>query len=465
MTIDILKALAATPSTNDKKQIVMKAFMEGERDFFIGAKLALDPLTSFGVQKVAEIMEPDDTPNGLPFIDFLKLAHRLRRRELTGHAARDAIHAACARTDFDTWNLFYRRILLKDFKCGVSSSTINKVLEKLVQAHPEAKDFMIPIWSPQLATDGADDEGLFLPKYRKGRKLLDVKFDGVRLVTILDTEKKSVTQYTREGRVNDNFPHIVEALEKLLPHLPGSIVLDGEITAGSFQELMEQLNTKEVAAASTKLAMFDVIPLADFMKGECRIGQRGRHDILVALGTSDLFQSLVGHAAYVLEKVEVDLDTPEGNEAFEEFLRQTGEMAKTNPIIEGVMVKNPDAPYRSNGSNSWVRTEAWLKIKPVISVTLECTGMEPGKPDGRHAHTLGGLVLEGEDSGKKIKVVCGGGLSDDQRHEFWNNPDTVIGYLFEVEADKLTKPKKGDVWSLRFPRLKGRRGWEPGQKI
>ncbi len=65
----------------------------------------------------------------------------------------------------------------------------------------------------------------------------------------------------------------------------------------------------------------------------------------------------------MLHKVEVDLDTEEGNEAFEEFLRQTGEMAKTNPIIEGVMVKDPKAPYHSNGSDSWVRTTAWLKIK------------------------------------------------------------------------------------------------------
>jgi DNA ligase 1 len=466
-TVDILKALAATSSRNDKEQMLFKAYMEGERDLFIGARLALDPLTSFGVKKVAEIMERDDTPNNLPFVDFLKLAHRLRRRELTGHAARDAIIAAAERTDFDTWNLFYRRILLKDFKCGVDSSTINKVLtKKIVQTNPEAKDFLIPIWSPQLATDGADDEGVFLPKYRKGVKLLDVKFDGVRLVTILDVSAKTVTQYTREGRVNENFPHIVAALEGLLPHLPGSIVIDGEITANSFQELMEQLNTKEAASNTTKLAAFDIIPLADFMATECKVSQRERHEMLVALCTSDKFREIVGDHVYALPKVEVDLDTEEGNAAFEEFLRQTGEMAKTDQKIEGVMVKDPEAPYRSNGSNSWVRTKAWLKIKPVISVTLTCTGMEPGKPDGRHAHTLGGLVLEGEDAGKKIRVVCGGGLSDAQRNEFWNDPyNTVIGYLFEVEADKLTKPKKGDVWSLRFPRLKGRRGTMPGEKL
>jgi DNA ligase-1 len=464
-TIELLKGLTQTNARSEKEQLVFKAFMEGERDFFVGAKLALDPLVSFGVKKVAEILEPDDAPNDLPFDDFLKLAQRLRRRELTGHAARDAIHAACERCDFDTWNLFYRRILLKDFKVGVDTSTINKVLKKLVPTEDEARDFLIPVWSPQLATDGADDEGVFLPKHRKGRKLLDVKFDGVRLITILDIDQKSVIQYTREGRINENFPHIVEALEGMLVHLPGSIVLDGEITAGSFQELMEQLNTKETAANTTKLALFDIIPLADFQNQECKVSQEDRHDMLVSLCTSDLFRKTVGEAAYVLHKVEVDLDTEEGNEAFEEFLRQTGEMAKTNPIIEGVMVKDPKAPYHSNGSDSWVRTTAWLKIKPVISVTLECTGIEPGKPDGKFANTLGGLVLEGEDAGKKIKVVCGGGLTEVQRNEWFTNPDQVLGYMFEIEADKLTKPKKGDIWSLRFPRLKGRRGTEPGQKI
>lgn len=465
MTTNLIKSLSATSSRKDKEQLIFKAFMEGERNFFHGAKLALDPLVSFGVKKVAEIMERDDVPNQLEFVDFLKLAHRLRKRELTGHAARDAIHAACERSDFDTWNLFYRRILLKDFKVGVDTSTINKVMEKLAPTVPDAAAFVIPIWSPQLATDGADDNGVILAKYCTGRKLLDTKFDGVRLVTILDTEKKSVTQYTREGRINENFPHITEALARMLPHLPGSIVLDGEVVAASFQELMEQLNTKETASSSTKLAIFDIIPLSDFQNRESKMSQQERHDMLVAFCTSDLFRAEVGEVAYILPKIEVDLDTPEGQAAFQEFLKQTSELAKNNPVIEGIMVKDPDASYRSCGSDSWVRTLRWLKIKPVISVTLECVGIEQGKPDGKFANTLGGLVLEGVEEGKSIKVVCGGGISEMQRKEWFANPSLVIGYMFEVEADKLTKPKKGDIWSLRFPRLKGRRGTEPGQKI
>jgi DNA ligase-1 len=472
---DIVARLAAEPSRTEKEQIIFDAFMKGEREFFTGAKLAYDPLISFGVKKVAEIIEDDGESGTLTFADFLSLAHKLRRRELTGHAARDAINAAALSSDYATWNLFYRRILMKDLKCGAESSTINKVLKKLQQTIPSATDYMVQIFSPQLATDGADDEGIFLEKYNKGVKLLDIKFDGVRLITVMDKESGTVTQYTREGRINENFPHIVAALEKVLPNLPGSIVLDGEVTAGSFQELMEQLNTKDKADATTKLALFDIIPLSDFRRGLCEIEQEDRHEMLVTLCTTDLFTSLVEGTVYVLPKIKVDLDTPEGRAEFKAFLQKISDMAAAEiekhgaSIIEGMMVKNARGHYHSNGSNSWVRTDDWLKIKPVISVSLHVTGLEQGKSTGKFANTLGGLICEGVEEvlgkDRQIKVVCGGGLTEEQRKMWWDDPSLIVGWIVEIVADKYSKPKKSDVWSLRFPRFKGIRGTKPGEKI
>jgi DNA ligase-1 len=235
-TLETLRALAATDSRNEKEQIILEAFMGGERDFFIGAKLANDKLVSFGVAKVAEIKDADDGESGtLPFQDFLKLTRRLQRRELTGHAARDAIHEAASRSGIAIWNEFYRRILLKDLKIGCEASTINKVLTKIGKTDVEAISYLVPIFQPQLAKDIADDEGNILPKFRKGKWLVDIKFDGARLLTFLDKDAGTVTQYTREGRVNENFPHITTALAKVLPDLPYSVVFDGEVVAGSFE--------------------------------------------------------------------------------------------------------------------------------------------------------------------------------------------------------------------------------------
>ena len=483
--VAVIQALEATSSKNEKEQIIIDAYMTGERQFFLGAILANDKLISFGVAKVAEIMEDDGQPGTLTWNDFIALADSLRHRRLTGHAARDAIHATAEKCDFTTWNTFYRRILLKDLKIGVER-TINKVLGRIAtKTDPSAKDLMVPVFSPQLARDGADEANF---KHLIGKQFLDLKLDGVRLVTELNKTTGIVTQYTRDGAVNDNFPHIREALAKIIPHLPGSVMLDGEMVARSFGELMEQLNRKSEGKKNTKLmklALFDMIPLDDFMAGHCPMTQRERHAVLVALTASRFFKqaasspdSLYDEVAgtedpmvYVLPKVEVDLDTEEGQQTLADMRRTTAdEKAGGKDVNEGVMVKDPEAPYQ----NGWCpvrlkmenRPVHWLKLKPTISVTLTVTGVEQGKPDGKYANTLGGLVCEGtSDCGKIVKVICGGGLKEAQRNEWWADPTQIVGYIIEVEADGFSKSKTQEHHSLRFPRLKGLRGTKPGEKL
>ena len=77
---------------------------------------------------------------------------------------------------------------------------------------------------------------------------------------------------------------------------------------------------------------------------------------------------------------------------------------------------------------------------------------------------LGAFVCEGVDSGKKIRVNVGSGFSDDERDDYWKNRDSLIGDVVEVRADAVTQNQEGD-YSLRFPRFKTFRGFEPGEKI
>ena len=64
---------------------------------------------------------------GLDWDSFKVLANQLINRELTGHAARDAIELARSVATTEQWNGFYRRILIKDLRCGMSEKTVNKV--------------------------------------------------------------------------------------------------------------------------------------------------------------------------------------------------------------------------------------------------------------------------------------------------------------------------------------------------
>jgi len=433
----IISDLESNSGRLDKERIVREAWQQGCTEFFEGAKLAYDALVTFGVKK-APLIEGEDDPNfpaTLTWDRFKAVLERLRSRELTGHEARDVLLSASNTATVAEWNGWYRRILLKDLKCGITETTINKVLDEF---GPAAAHHKIPVFSCQLAKNGEDH-----PRKIAGYKYLDVKLDGVRILTVIDVEAKTVTQYSRDGRQNDRFTDITTVLASMIPQLKQSIVLDGEMISRSFQDLMRQLNRKEdVDTSDARLALFDIIPLADFRAGECLLPQVDRHELLV--GMLPTIQAACGDRVYVIPKMMVDLATPEGQQQFTEFNRNTVEAG-----YEGIMIKDPLATYRTK------RTDAWLKIKPFITVDLEVVGVEPGKPESKFNHTLGGLLCRGTDQGKSIEVMVGGGYTEELRDEIWNNRDTVIGRTVEIKGDALTRAQDGDTWSLRFPVFMG----------
>ena len=123
--VDIVKSLEATNSRNAKEAILSEhAVMVGDMDdFFDGCKLALDPHITFGVAQIPSGAVGD----GLPFSLFVASANTLASRLSTGNDAKELIEELRKKATNEEWDWWYRRILLKDLKCGVSEKTINKV--------------------------------------------------------------------------------------------------------------------------------------------------------------------------------------------------------------------------------------------------------------------------------------------------------------------------------------------------
>ena len=443
---DVVLALEGTTSRLDKERIIQTAWDARIVGFFQGSLMALDALRTYGVKKVPLIEGSDDDnfTSALTWEKFIDIAYKLETRQLTGNSARDVLRAAADAASVKDWNGFYRRVLLQDLKCGVTKTTINKILEKNGAA---AQPYIIPVFSCQLAKNGDEH-----PKKMTGPKLLDMKLDGVRIISILDKVKNTVTQYSRDGHFNENFPQIAAQLAKLLPIINTSMVFDGEMVSRNFQALMKQLNRKDdVDTADAKLALFDCLPLEDFLAGECTLTQTQRHAALVEF--QPLLDQVSNGSVYVVPKLWVNLNAAEGQKTFAEFNRDTIAAG-----YEGIMIKDPDATYKTK------RTDAWLKIKPFITVDLEVVGFESGKPESKFANTLGGLVCQGVDQGKLIKVTVGSGFSDELRDQIWSNRESVKGRIVEIKGDAVTQNQDGS-YSMRFPVFMQFRGWEPGEKI
>jgi DNA ligase-1 len=439
----VIEALQNTSSRLDKEKIIQQAFDAGITEFFLGAKMALDVMVTYGVKSVPLIEEDDGTAD-FTWQEFCDLSNQLQTRKLSGNAARDALRQAAMRANAHEWNFWYRRILLKDLKCGTSEKTINSVLDKNGK---QGKALQVPVFSCQLAKP-ADDH----PKKMSGAKLLDRKFDGVRLLTVVQ-KTGEVTQFTRNGLQNTNFGHICQMLKGLAPYLTESVVLDGEIISASFQSLMKQVNRKEhVNTQDSRLVLFDIIPLKDFQAGEYKVGQADRHAALCEL--IPVLDEITDGVVVVEPKLSVNLDTPEGKNKLAEFNRQV-----LDANLEGIMIKDPKAAYKTK------RSDAWLKLKPWLTVDLEIVDVEQGTPDSKFAHTMGALVCEGEDQGRHIRVNVGSGFSEELRDEIWQNRANMLGRIVEIKGDALTQDQNQHEWSLRFPVFIQFRGFAVHEKI
>ena len=389
-----------------------------------GLLYCLDNMITFGVADVPT--SQTDGPGLLPE-DFYILADQLKNRELTGHAARDAIVVAREAATNEQWNDWYRRILIKDLRCGVSLKTVNNVRKNT-----------IPVFTCMLAHSGDNN-----PKKITGDCIVEYKYDGVRAIIIVQNGNAVI--YSRNGKLLTNFPHIEKAFSKKIFN---DLVFDGEVMSKDFQSLMKQVHRKEGAQTEDAyFALFDFLPLTEFREGKGTLPLIKRKELLKGFGNSEYFDDCIVVTKYNVLNIKDDGDKFKriNNTAIEEG-------------YEGIMVKPINGLYECK------RSYGWLKMKPYIELTLTVVDMEEGT--GKNVGLLGALVCEGRDEGKDFSVNVGTGLSDADRKLFWEQKDAVIGQLVEIRADSISLSQTSeDLYSLRFPRFKTFRGFKPGEKL
>jgi DNA ligase-1 len=403
---------------------------------FLGLlKACYNPYVTFGVKQIPDTVGIVGADN--PWQAFNELLLQLSQRQLTGHAARDAIQEIAERFDSDEWNTFCAPVLRRDMRAGISSTTINKICKKT--------NYEIPLFGCQLATNSEGRPEM------KGMKRLEPKLDGVRvLMTVIPSDfGVTVVSYSRNGKVFENFTHIEEQISlnwtTMVRACAGvdqgrslidGFVLDGEVIGNTFQELMRQARRKtDVQADDSVFNIFDIVPLNEFREGHWNAQLKKRIALL------DNMRPVIQNMPNVelLPHIMVDLDTAAGKDQLERYAKDN-----VNAGFEGIMIKNMDAPYLCK------RSTDWMKWKPTITVDLEVVGVEEGT--GRNVGRLGALVCAGVDDGKEISVNVGSGFSDTDRDDYWTNRNMVIGRTAEVLCDVITQNQDG-TYSLRFPRF------------
>ena len=439
MSASWIRKLTESDSRLHKEDVILQALEAAtlgsiNSKIFLGfTKACYNPYVTFGIKQIPTTEGITNAEN--PWEDFNELMVQLSQRRLTGHAARDAVDVISKRFDSEEWNTFLAPVLRRDLRAGISDKTINKICK--------GTDYQIPIFGCQLATNCEGRPEM------KGSKRLEPKLDGVRVLMMISPSASAnavatAISFSRNGKVFENFSHIEKEILNDLPKIlalttknfANGFVLDGEVVGNSFQELMRQARRKEnVSAEDSIFNIFDIIPLDDFRRGFWNAQLYKRIEILEKL--RPVFDSL-DHVE-LLPHLMVNLDYSEGHDQLNRYAKDM-----VNLGYEGIMIKDFNAPYVCK------RSTDWLKWKPTITVDLEVIDVEEGT--GRNVGRLGALVCAGSDDGKFITVNVGSGYSDDDRIDYWNNSNHIIGRTAEILCDVITQNQDG-TYSLRFPRF------------
>lgn len=132
----IMSLLVATDDAT-VESIIKQAWVEDCEDLFIGLDLATNPIYEYGLQSVPEIQDEDDGDTGtLEFSHFHKVALNLAAGELSPSQVDRVIEDCALTSNIAMWNLWYRRILLKNLHNHLPMTAIQNALLSLTTGGP-----------------------------------------------------------------------------------------------------------------------------------------------------------------------------------------------------------------------------------------------------------------------------------------------------------------------------------------
>ena len=407
--LDYFENILSTRGTNAKKDL-LSIYMKNLY-FTTLLEFTFNPYRSFNVVKIPKIKKSERNPINPreAWKQFILNADRCSKREVTGNAAIALIQESFKQSS-EQQEKWMRKVLKKNLAIGISTKTINKVM-------PET----IPTFDVALA------QKYDFKRIKTEVVAVEPKLDGIRCEGIVkDGEAKL---YARSGKLITNFDNTIG---KDLSQLPDG-VYEGEIMGEDFTALMRQAYRKEaVNTTGTYLAVFDFIPLEEWMSKKSDTGCDMRYlEVVKRLSgkepesTGMTIDKSIYPNLRIVERRYIKSNHDHIKKLHDMYVEKG---------YEGVMIKDPVAPYSFKRDWSVMKFKAFHDVDLSIKQLLEGTGKHSGK--------LGSFVVDY----KGVDVQVGSGLSDVLREKIWKHKESFIGRIIEVRYQEVTPDG-----SLRFP--------------
>ena len=400
---DIIKSLEDTSSVNGKIKI-LKSNSENEL-----LKLILEcTYNTYKKYGISENVLATVSSNRKSSKTIFELLDILASNNIN-NSLREEI-GAFKNANMEHWDL-YKKMILKDLRCNISSKTINKVWDGLIPTSETGVNVNCMLASK-----------FDFEKPPTGKMFITEKLDGIRIWCMIDSFG-NIELYTRQGKIVEGCKEIEKAISELKLT---NVILDGEILASNcsyedvYKETIKRAKNKNKTKTGLNFHVFDIITIDEYKNkvGIKRYSERRK--ILDSISENEFIKIVpILYQGNDINEVLKLLD----------IYRTTG--------AEGLMC-NIDKVYE------FKRSKGCLKLKVMQTCDLKIIGFQEGT--GKYANKLGALIVDFKGN----SVGVGTGFSDEDRTFIWDNRDSLLGRVVELRYFEITKDKNG-IESLRFP--------------
>ena len=414
LVADFIEEMKATSSTNDKKAILRKY------DSPLLRKLFLYVYTPFNQYYVTSAnLKKNSTKSVDVYNNLFNLLDDLSERRITGHSAIEAVNGFIEKNS-EFSEIIYD-VIDRNLKTRATATLINAVFPNT-----------IPSFDVALAEkfDGNEKK----VDYSSRRWWASRKLDGVRCITIIDTEG-DIKFFSRGGNEFLTLGVLAQDIKKLGLR---SKVLDGEVCMmlpgglEDFQGIIKQIGRKDHTIETPKYHVFDFLELDEFTTGSGDVSFSARQILLNAI-----VQGL--DYAEPLAQIQI------GNK--EEFDKLVADAAELG--YEGIMIRK-DVGYEGKRSKNILKVKKMHDAEYVVTGTENSVNRIIVNGAEIEEEMLSGILIE--HKGNVVNV--GSGFTISQRQFYFQNPHEIIGKTITVQYFEETTDQTGQH-SLRFPVFKG----------
>lgn len=422
MTITkLFRAIELTSSSNGKKQLLKDNLTPLVEQIFHDT---YDSMRNYHIKNFELPSEYGTLTIDNNYEMFHALLEDLNCGRGAGTAAREATLCVFKSFDKESQDILLR-VLNRNLLIGISVSNFNKVANNPV-----------PVFSVALANELQDAKNIDI---YGGAWWVSRKLDGVRCITIYDgKEVKFFSRVGKEFLTLENLKSDVKLLLDKYVEQSGTWVLDGELCIVDangdehFDKIVKEVGRKDHTIQEPHYKVFDILTYEEFVGQKQSPAFAERYKFICnAFSHVSLKNISAVHQAVLTSEYHQEL-----NKAVEEG------------GWEGLMIRK-NVPYEGK------RTNNLLKIKKMSDDEYVVEGIEQGtftvNQGGKVVYdVVSALVIT--HKGNKVKV--GSGLSLEQRIEWLEHPEKIIGKTITVQYFEETRNSKTGEYSLRFPVLK-----------